>query len=67
MSDTKKVKNARRTSVVMASVAATALATGGVAIANAASGAPRVTSGVIFACFSKSNNSLFHTTMAKGC
>jgi len=67
MSDTKKAKSARRTSVVMAGVAATALATGGVAIANAASGAPRVTSGVIFACFSKTNNSLFHTTMAKGC
>jgi len=67
MSDTKKVKNARRTSVVMAGVAATALATGGVTIANAASGAPRATSGVIFACFSKTNNSLFHTTKAKGC
>ena len=67
MSNTRKAKNAQRTAVVMAGVAATAMAAGGVGIANAASGPPAVTSGVIFACYSKSTNSLFHTTQAKGC
>ena len=67
MSNTRKAKNAQRTAVAMAGVAATAMAAGGVGIANAASGPPAVTSGVIFACYSKSTNSLFHTTQAKGC
>ena len=67
MSNTRKARNSRRTAVVMAGVAATALAAGGVEIASAASDPPALTSGVIFACFSKSSNSLFHTTKAKGC
>ena len=67
MSNTRKARNSRRTAVVMAGVAATALAAGGAEIASAASDPPALTSGVIFACFSKSSNSLFHTTQAKGC
>jgi hypothetical protein len=51
----------------MVGVAATALATGGVAAADAASGPPALTSGVIFACFSNSSKSLFETTKTAGC
>ena len=60
---------ARRTAVVMAGVAATALATGGVEIANAASGAPHIslTSGVIYACYSNTTKGLFQTTKTAGC
>jgi hypothetical protein len=57
----------RRTAVVMAGVAATALATGGVEIANAASGAPGITSGVIYACYSNTTKALSQTTKAAGC
>ena len=47
----------RRTAVVMAGVAATALAAGGVEVANAATGAPHIslTSGVIYACYSNTS------------
>lgn len=69
MSNARKLKHARRTAVAMAGVAATALATGGVAIASAASSAPQVnlTSGVIFACYSNTTKALSETTKAKGC
>jgi hypothetical protein len=60
---------ARRTAVVMAGVAATALATGGAEVASAASGAPHInlTSGVIYACYSNTTKALTETTKTKGC
>ena len=69
MSNTRKVKNARRTAVVMAGIAATALATGGAEAASAASGAPHIgiTSGVIYACYSNTTKTLTHTTKTAGC
>ena len=67
MSNTRKAKLAGRAAVVMVGVAATALAAGGAEAASAASNPPAVTSGVIFACYSKTTNALFHTTQAKGC
>lgn len=62
-----KLKSSRRTAVVMAGVAATALAAGGTEIANAAAGPPAVTSGVIYACYSNTTKAIVHTTQAKGC
>ena len=69
MSNTRKVKNARRTAVVMAGIAATTLATGGAEAASAASGAPHIgiTSGVIYACYSNTTKTLTHTTKTAGC
>ena len=61
-------KNARRTAVIMAGVAATALATGGVEIANAAAGPPKITTtGTIYACYSNTSKALFQTTKTAGC
>jgi hypothetical protein len=51
----------------MAGVAATALATGGVEIANAADGAPGITNGVIYTCYSNTTKALSQTTKAAGC
>ena len=67
MSNARKVKRARRTAVVMAGVAAMTTATGGVEIANAASGAPNITNRVIYACYSNTTKALSETTKAKGC
>ena len=69
MSNTRKLRHARRTAVVVAGVAATALATGGAGIANAATSAPRInlTSGVIYACYSNSTKALSETTKSAGC
>jgi hypothetical protein len=62
-----KLKNARRTAVVMVGVAATALAVGGAEIADAASSSPALTSGVIFACYSNTTKALSETTSKTGC
>ena len=69
MSNSRKLKHARRTTVVMAGVAATALATGGAGTASAATDAPHVniTSGTIYACYSNTTKALSETTKAIGC
>ena len=69
MSNSRKLKHARRTTVVMAGVAATALATGGAGTASAATDAPHVniTSGTIYACYSNTTKALSETTKTIGC
>jgi hypothetical protein len=73
MSNSRKLRHAGRAAAVVAGTAATALATGGAGIANAAtsaaSGAPHIniTSGTIFACYSNTTKALFRTTKTAGC
>ena len=69
MSNSRKLKHARRTAAVLAGVAATTLATGGAGTASAATSASHInlTSGVIYACYSNSTKALSETTKTAGC